>query len=207
MKTIRQIAEEMGVAKNTVSNLVKELGIEPNKVGNRFEFSPEQEEKIKTAYSEERRKETRNAQKGVLTTLQEQLDRKDEQIKALHEQIKAQQEQLSKTTNALEAAQQTAQAAQALHAGTIQQQLAIESSDENAEQAIEKLRAERDKAIKERDEARQNAEDIDYMLKTYANQNEQFRQKNGRLEEALQQKDEEIAQLRGRSLWQRILNK
>ena len=114
---------------------------------------------------------------------------KDREILALREQLADARNDLASAR--LEIASQKLLTAQ------------VEAVSAERDAAIE----ERDKAIKERDEARQNAEDIDYMLKTYANQNEQFRQKNGRLEETIQQKDEEIERLRGRSLWQRILNK
>ena len=52
----------------------------------------------------------------TIDTLQGQLAIKDKQIEALNAR-------LSEVSSALVAAQQTAQAAQALHAGTIQQQL------------------------------------------------------------------------------------
>ena len=52
----------------------------------------------------------------LISMLQQELDVKNKQIEELNNR-------LSETTNALQAAQRTAEAAQALHAGTIHQQL------------------------------------------------------------------------------------
>ena len=60
---------------------------------------------------------------ALITMLQRELDRKSEQLAVKDKQIAELNERLSECSAALLAAQQTAQAAQALHAGTIQQQL------------------------------------------------------------------------------------
>ena len=55
--------------------------------------------------------------------LQKELDRKNEQLAVKDKQIEELNARLSECSAALVAAQQTAQAAQALHAGTIRQQI------------------------------------------------------------------------------------
>lgn len=52
-----------------------------------------------------------------------ELDRKSEQLAVKDKQIEELNARLAEVSSALVAAQQTAQAAQALHAGTIQQQI------------------------------------------------------------------------------------
>ena len=64
---------------------------------------------------------------AVIEMLQKELEIKNEQIRELNER-------LSECSAALLAAQQTAQAAQALHAGTIQQQLTEGAADLEQEQ-------------------------------------------------------------------------
>ena len=59
--------------------------------------------------------------------LQGELDRKSEQLAVKDKQIEELNARLAEVSSALVAAQQTAQAAQALHAGTIQKQLAEHS--------------------------------------------------------------------------------
>ncbi|MGN0246702.1 MAG: hypothetical protein ACI4DK_12175, partial [Lachnospiraceae bacterium] len=50
-KTIRQLAEELGVTKPTIAKAIRELDIEPQKIGNRNELSDEQCEQIKIQIS------------------------------------------------------------------------------------------------------------------------------------------------------------
>ncbi len=67
--------------------------------------------------------------------LQKELDLKNEQLSVKDKQIEELNARLAETSAALVAAQQTAQAAQALHAGTIQQQLidGTETSDDQVD--------------------------------------------------------------------------
>ena len=51
-KTIKQIADELGVSKPTISRLISDLGIEPFKVGNRFELSDYDSSLIKSQISQ-----------------------------------------------------------------------------------------------------------------------------------------------------------
>ena len=117
MKTIRQIADEIGVSKTAVNKQIANLGLRSGlrKNGNQFAIDEHQEALIKQAFSEKSQTENHEVSdlvcvlQATIDTLQGQLEVKDRQIEKL--------------TEALVAAQQTAAAAQALHAGTIQQQL------------------------------------------------------------------------------------
>lgn len=150
-KTIKEIADELGVSKTAVSKQIANLGLRSSlrKNGNQFAIENQQEKLIKMAFQKNRQQEravenavsdeqsqtksqTANANQsqtanhevcdlvGVLQTtvdtLQAQLAVKDEQIRELNAR-------LAECSTALLAAQETARAAQALHAGTIQQQL------------------------------------------------------------------------------------
>ena len=151
-KTIKEIADELGVSKTAVSKQIANLGLRSSlrKNGNQFAIENQQEKLIKMAFQKKRQQEivtensvsdeqsqtksqTTNANQsqtanhevcdlvGVLQTtvdtLQAQLAVKDEQIRELNAR-------LAEGSTALLAAQETARAAQALHAGTMQQQLA-----------------------------------------------------------------------------------
>lgn len=128
-KTIKQIADEIGVSKTAVRNQIANLGLRSSlrKNGNQFAIDENEETLILQAFSE--KTQTKNANQSqtkpqtanhevsdlvsvlqsTIDTLQGQLEIKDKQIEDLSE--------------ALKSAQQTAAAAQALHAGTMQQQL------------------------------------------------------------------------------------
>ena len=147
MKTIRQIADEIGVSKTAVSNQIANLGLRSGlrKNGNQFAIDKHQEALIKQAFFEKTQTEIENQSQtktqtenhevgdlvcvlqATIDTLQGQLAVKDKQIAELNER-------LSECSAALLAAQQTAQAAQALHAGTIQQQLTDGAADLEQEQ-------------------------------------------------------------------------
>ena len=147
MKTIRQIADEIGVSKTAVSKQIANLGLRSDlrKNGNQFAIDKHQEALIKQAFSEKTQTEIENQSQtktqtenhevgdlvcvlqATIDTLQGQLAVKDKQIAELNER-------LSECSAALLAAQQTAQAAQALHAGTIQQQLTDGAADLEQEQ-------------------------------------------------------------------------
>ena len=147
MKTIRQIADEIGVSKTAVNKQIANLGLRSGlrKNGNQFAIDEHQEALIKEAFSEKSQTEIENKTQtktqtenhevfdlvcvlqATIDTLQGQLAVKDKQIAELNER-------LSECSAALLAAQQTAQAAQALHAGTIQQQLTDGAADLEQEQ-------------------------------------------------------------------------
>lgn len=121
-KTVRRIAEELGVSKTAIMKQIENLGLRSSlqKIGNQFAIDEAQETLIKQAFlpqSKTIKSKTENQLKtdivcvlqATINTLQDQLQEKDKQIASL--------------TAALENTTQALNAAQALHAGTMQQQL------------------------------------------------------------------------------------
>ena len=163
-KTIKEIADELGVSKTAVSKQIANLGLRSSlqKNGNQFAIENQQEKLIKMAFQKKRQQEittknsvsdeqsqtksqTANANQSqtenhevcvlqtTVDTVQEQLSVKDQQIRELNAR-------LAECSAALLAAQETARAAQALHAGTIQQQLS-DGEDHAAASVLEKQTA------------------------------------------------------------------
>ena len=143
MKTIRQIADEIGVSKTAVSKQIANLGLRSGlrKNGNQFAIDEHQEALIKQAFSEKSQTEienqsqtktqTENREVGDLVcVLQATIDTLQGQLEVKDRQIEQQAQTITRLTDALAAAQQTAVAAQALHAGTIQQQLVAGEGEE-----------------------------------------------------------------------------
>ena len=136
MKTIRQIADEIGVSKTAVSKQIANLGLRSSlrKNGNQFAIDERQEALIKQAFLEKTQTENANQSQtktqtenrevgGLVCVLQATIDTLQGQLEVKDRQIEQQAQTITRLTDALAAAQQTAAAAQALHAGTIQQQL------------------------------------------------------------------------------------
>ena len=136
MKTIKQIADEIGVSKTAVrKHLTSEVKTKfAETVSGTIYINDTGERLIKSAFEQ---KEPQTKFAGVsanqfaevstlVSILQGELEIKNEQIRELNNR-------LAESNAALVAAQQTAQAAQMLHAGTIQKQLTDgEPSDEIA---------------------------------------------------------------------------
>lgn len=155
MKTIRQIADEIGVSKQAVFKKIKREPLSTSLQGltatvdGRLMVEVDGEKLIKQAFSEiapsttdnqltgavdglvdgaSTKPSTKNAEKtaevdGVISVLQATIDTLQGQLEVKDRQIEQQAQTITRLTDALAAAQQTAAAAQALHAGTIQQQL------------------------------------------------------------------------------------
>ena len=134
MKTIRQIADEIGVSKTAVSKQIANLGLRSGlrKNGNQFAIDEHQETLIKQAFSEKSQTEienqsqtktqTENHEVGDLVcVLQATIDTLQGQLEVKDRQIEQQAQTITRLTDALAAAQ-------ALHAGTIQQQLLTEEA-------------------------------------------------------------------------------
>ena len=141
MKTIRQIADEIGVSKTAVSKQIANLGLRSSlrKNGNQFAIDERQEALIKQAFLEKTQTENANQSQtktqtenrevgGLVCVLQATIDTLQGQLEVKDRQIEQQAQTITRLTDALAAAQQTAAAAQALHAGTIQQQLLTEEA-------------------------------------------------------------------------------
>ena len=129
MKTIRQIADEIGVSKTAVSKQIANLGLRSGlrKNGNQFVIDEQQEALIKQAFLEKSQTEIENQTQTKSQTENHEVSDLvcvlQATIDTLQGQLEVKDRQIEKLTEALIAAQQTAAAAQALHAGTIQQQL------------------------------------------------------------------------------------
>lgn len=141
-KTIKEIADELGVDKQKVYRYIKKNHIievhhealQKNGVKQYDEASETlikqgilQETTSSEALHEALQKRNNEAvfdtvSDAVIDMLRKELEIKNEQIRELNAR-------LAESNAALVAAQQTAQAAQALHAGTIQQQLTSSAAD------------------------------------------------------------------------------
>lgn len=144
MKTIRQIADEIGVSKTAVNKQIENLGLRSSlqKNGNQFTIDERQETLIKQAFFEktqikiEKQPKTKTKTENhevfdLICVLQATID-------TLQGQLEVKDQQIEKLTEALTAAQQTAAAAQALHAGTMQQQLSECSVESDVYETKEK---------------------------------------------------------------------
>ena len=144
MKTIRQIADEIGVSKQAVYKRFKgklhtvcaqyahtEQGVlyieEQGETLIKQDFLQKECSIGAHTYAHTERsngavlEQSENA--GVVAVLQTTIDTLQGQLAIKDKQIEELNARLAEVSSALVAAQQTAQAAQALHAGTIQQQL------------------------------------------------------------------------------------
>jgi len=137
VKTIKQIADEVGVSKTAVrKKITPELKTRFSEtVSGVIYILPEGESIIKKAFASTRPQtafagdsenlfaEDSGHVSVLIDILQKELNIKNEQIKELNNR-------LAESNAALVAAQQSAQAAQALHAGTMQKQLTDGNGDQ-----------------------------------------------------------------------------
>ena len=156
-KTIKEIADELGVSKTAVSKQIANLGLRSSlrKNGNQFAIENQQEKLIKMAFQKKRQQEivtenpvsdeqsqtksqTANANQSqtanhevcdLVGVLQTTVDTLQEQLSVKDQQIRELNARLAECSAALLEAQGTARAAQALHAGIIQQQLSDAGED------------------------------------------------------------------------------
>lgn len=151
MKTVRQIAEEIGVSKQAVFKKIKREPLSTglrgltSTVDGRLMVSVDGENLIKSAFlpqvSSPNRQpvdglvddpstEVDGTVDGLISVLQATIDTLQGQLETKDRQIEQQAQTITHLTEALSAAQQTAAAAQALHAGTMKQQLISEEDKE-----------------------------------------------------------------------------
>ena len=130
---ITEIAAECGVSEQAVRAWCRRNHVAKDAKGS-FAISESQKTVIYQYYLGIERKQVSQPAKAscetcetsetaLITMLQRELDRKSEQLAVKDKQIAELNARLSECSAALVAAQQTAQAAQALHAGTIRQQI------------------------------------------------------------------------------------
>lgn len=102
MKTIKQIADELGVSKTAVRKKIENLGLRSSlqKNGNQFAIDEDQEKLIKSAFSESEmeteaetssRTETETVS-TLVSMLQKELDAKNEQIAHLQKLLDQEQQ-------------------------------------------------------------------------------------------------------------------
>lgn len=102
MKTIKQIADELGVSKTAVRKKIENLGLRSSlqKNGNQFAIDENQEKLIKSAFSEseaETKTETNSQTEtetvsALVSMLQRELDAKNEQIAHLQKLLDQEQQ-------------------------------------------------------------------------------------------------------------------
>jgi len=127
---ITEIATECGVSEQAVRAWCRRNHVAKDAKGS-FAISESQKTAIYQHYLGVERKEVSQPAKAscetsettLIAMLQGELDRKSEQLAVKDKQIEELNARLAEISSALVAAQQTAQAAQALHAGTIRQQV------------------------------------------------------------------------------------
>ena len=140
-KTVKQIADELKVNRSVVNRKILELGLQSklDKVGKAFLLNEEQENLIKESLDvhEDKNDELKNDELkndeldlNLINILKQQIKVKDEQIHVLMKQIDQLTTSLQNTTDSLKSAQ-------ALHAGTIKQQLSDKTQIANETDKIE----------------------------------------------------------------------
>lgn len=143
-KTIKQIADECGVSEQAVRAWCRRNHVAKDAKGS-FAISESQKTAIYQHYlgvernhvAKDAKASCETSETTLIAMLQGELDRKSEQLAVKDKQIEDLNARLAEVSAALVTAQQTAQAAQALHAGTIQQQLIEGATDPAPEQSQE----------------------------------------------------------------------
>lgn len=146
-KTTKEIADELGIDKQIVYRYIKKNHIneahhEALQNGGVKRYDEAAESLIKqglsqkSTSSEAHHEVLQNRINDAVSEAVIELLRKELEIK--NKQIEQQAQTITRLTDALAAAQQTAQAAQALHAGTMQQQLNAAAADEDMDPATAK---------------------------------------------------------------------
>lgn len=155
MKTIKQIADELGVSKTAVRKKIENLGVSDKLQtnGNQFLIDNKLESFIKSAFLKSQPK-TENCKpvsvetesfrlvSDMVDTLKAQLEAKDKQLAEKDKQLASQQESIKALTEAMADTANSLKAAQLLHAGTIQQQIeqkeTIQSEDIKTPEEVKK---------------------------------------------------------------------
>ena len=136
--TIKQLANELGVCKQTVNNAILQLNLQDtlHKVGNKYLLSetqilqiksqikmPKTSKSTKSTKTPKTSKSTNEKEKTTISFLELQNEILREQLVIKDNQIRLLQEQIGQLTNAMENLTTALNAEQALHAGTIQKRL------------------------------------------------------------------------------------
>ena len=147
MKTIREIADEIGVSKQAVFKKIKREPLSTSlrgltsTVDGRLTVSVDGEKLIKQAFSAGTPSTNYQPVDGVvdgqvdgpvdgmIAVLQATIDTLQGQLEVKDRQIEQQAQTITRLSDALVSAQQTAAAAQALHAGTLQQRFLLNENE------------------------------------------------------------------------------
>lgn len=131
-KTIKQIADELGVSKTTVRKKIANLGLSDKLQtnGNQFAIDKEQERLIKSAFS---KKETQTQNANLVCDFSESLQLVSDMVSTLTEQLKEKDKQIERLQIELENAQKSIDQAQQLHAMTEQKIKLLEQKEQPAE--------------------------------------------------------------------------
>ena len=147
MKTIREIADEIGVSKQAVFKKIKREPLSTSLQGltstvdGRLTVSVDGEKLIKQAFSAGIPSTNHQPVDGVvdgqvdgpvdgmIAVLQATIDTLQGQLEVKDRQIEQQTQTITRLSDALVSAQQTAAAAQALHAGTLQQRFLLNENE------------------------------------------------------------------------------
>jgi len=108
MKTIKQIADELGVSKQAVRNQIAKLDLQTSlrKNGNQFAINEKQETLIIQAFSDKSQSENANSlQSELVTTLQSSLRFMEQENEFLRRQLEVKDEQLERLDRRLAEAQ------------------------------------------------------------------------------------------------------
>lgn len=137
-KTIKQIAEELGVSKTAVRKKIENLGLS-EKVktnGNRIEVDERQEKLIKSAFSQ---KETKTANANEVSEKSETLRLLSSMVSTLTEQLQEKDKQIERLQTELENAQKSVDQAQQLHAMTEQKIRLLEQKEQEKTEEQEEI--------------------------------------------------------------------
>lgn len=134
-KTIKQIAEEIGVSKTAVRKKIENLGLS-EKVktnGNRIEISERQEKLIKSTFLQ---KETQTENANLVSEKTETLRLLSDVVCTLQEQLQEKDKQIERLQRELEQAQKNVDQAQQLHALTEQKINLLEQKDQEPKKRL-----------------------------------------------------------------------
>lgn len=138
MKTIKQIADELGVSKTAVRKKIENLGLS-EKVktnGNRIEVDERQEKLIKSAFPQ---KETKTANANQVSEKSETLRLLSSMVSTLTEQLQEKDKQIERLQTELENAQKSVDQAQQLHAMTEQKIRLLEQKEQEKTEEQEEI--------------------------------------------------------------------
>jgi len=126
MKTIKQIADEIGVSKQAVRDKIAKLSLQSTlrKNGNHFAIDEKQEAAIKQAFEEKSQSEIDNQSTSeTQSTLRFENSQTDRLIDMLQAELNMKNKQIDELNARLAEAHAIINREQILHSGTMQQQL------------------------------------------------------------------------------------